>query len=641
MRYALSQLRWDPARTLAVGAYTAFRMRPRQLLGIGERTIRELLVPRLPVNFDRRYERRVPTDPSVRLDAVAADTDALRDALGPDRRRRYRTSAREAADGAPTFLNRSVRISDGRTVEWYADEFDELPALWRMKLYAFQPLSSAVRGFAPTAAAAEHGVTRTFDGWIDDWMETVSIGGSRYLRRAWTPWAVSLRIQHWIRYLTWRRRVGSSPVAPGFETDFLRSIYKNALFLRNHIEYDVDGNHLIENGTALLAAGLVFEGDDHDWLETGVSVLEDAATEQFLDDGCHYERSPMYHILVLTRLLSARHLLERSGRSVPGPIRTVTDEASAFLRRLRPPNGRIPLLNDSVYGEAIPVDACLRYAECVGVDGRNQEPTDADIADPPKRSGYHWLQAGDTSVLVDGGGVGPPHLPGHSHSDLLSVLLWIDDTPVVTDTGTFAYVAGERRNYARGVAGHNTVQVGDSEPIAVAGRYLMGPHPIPKTRIDTGPVSVFEGKYDAQPIGAPGYTHLRAIYAGSQWLVIDDAVAGGTDRPVRGRLHLHPDVSISTDGGTACVEVGDRTVSVHPLGGTRLDVGQSEYFPRFGDAIERPVLEYDDGNDRSGVAVACVVDRSDDVMFDVEDRRFFRLGNDEYRLPSLEFGSIR
>ena len=33
--------------------------------------------------------------------------------------------------------------------------------------------------------------------------------------------------------------------------------------------------------------------------------FEDAAAEQVLDDGMHYERSPMYHMIVLERLLDA------------------------------------------------------------------------------------------------------------------------------------------------------------------------------------------------------------------------------------------------------------------------------------------------------------------------------------------------
>lgn len=64
-----------------LGFHTVARMQPRQLAGIGVRTSRELLLPRLPVDFDQSYERDVPSDPAVSPDALAENTATLRDCL--------------------------------------------------------------------------------------------------------------------------------------------------------------------------------------------------------------------------------------------------------------------------------------------------------------------------------------------------------------------------------------------------------------------------------------------------------------------------------------------------------------------------------------------------------------------------------
>ncbi len=673
----------EPMRTLYLGAHTLARMRPRQLAGIAERTARELVVPALPVDVDRRYERRVPADPAARTDPLAANTDLRRDATPAATRRRHRTGARAAAAGTPAFLNRTARVTTDGTVDWDADRLAALPLQWRLKLYGFEPLADALYGFPPDGVP--EAVRRSLDGWCRDWLDAdvdaVGIGRGRYLRGAWTPWAVSLRIVRWLRYLAWRRRDG--PDEASFDRAIRREIYRNALFLERHVEWDVDGNHLVENGTGLLAAGLAF--DVGGWTETGTSILTTAAREQFLDDGCHYERSPMYHAAVLTRYLTAVDLLSRYGRPVPGRLETTAADAADFLAYLRPPDGEIPLLNDAVHGEAPPLESCLRYARAVGLaptppasgttaaltaDGAgdtrraaHREPTEGDgtgddgctRSDPPGHagtvgeSGYCWLRTDAGSMLVDGGPVGPPHLPGHSHSDTLGVLLWIDGRQVVTDTGTYGYTAGPRRNYARGVRSHNTVQLGDAEPIPLGGRYLMGPRPEPRSRVRRRcSVTLFEGRYDARPLAAAPYTHHRALYAGDDWWLIDDTVTAVASRrdgpPVEdggtvSRLHLHPDVDHRHEDGTVRLRTGaDRPIRIHPLDGATVSTARRPYFPRFGHAVDRTVVEIrpaagDPG--RVGVAVT-VGDPPGDVSLetDADGSRRIRLGDGEHPLPA-------
>ena len=580
-----------PSKQLYLGFHTVKRMETRQLVGIGERKTRELLIPSLPIDFDRWYDRRVPDDPRANLSTVRTNTSTIRSCLSDTTRESFRTRAREAADGAPTFLNRTLHIADDTAVNWYDDRFDDLPLLWALKLYAFQPLYWFCLGCEPDSEMATP-LREQFDGWIADWIDTVDVGSPQYLRRTWTPWAVSLRILHLLRYLAWRRECVSAESTDSFDREVRREIYKNTLFLDNHVEWDVGGNHLIENGIALLASGLVF--DRESWVEAGQEVLIDAADNQFLDDGYHFERSPIYHVLVLTRYLTACDLLGRNDRTLPESVEQTAANGTALLGYLRPPDGRIPLLNDSVYDQALGLDACLRYARTLGFedDGDRWHVPGGD-GDGRQTSGYHWLRTDDGAMLIDGGAVGPPHLPGHSHSDTLSLLLWLDGQPVVTDTGTFGYVDDSLREYARGAAGHNTVQVGDSEPIAIGGKYLMGPRPTPRTRIERGDVTLFEGVYKAEPYAADPYIHHRSVYAGDSWWFIQDTVTGHDASPMRARLHLHPEVTPTVErSGRVHLAYPGGKAFIYPLESTRTSIDTGPYFPRFGVHRQRPVLEF-------------------------------------------------
>ncbi|WP_138004391.1 alginate lyase family protein [Halalkalirubrum salinum] len=639
-----------PLGVISLYAQTIGRMHTQQLVGIAERTLRERVLTHVPFDFDRRYEARVPGVLHPETEPFESDTETLQASLGPKTVSLLRARTMDAAAGTPQFLNRSLDIDNHGSIDWNDDQLDALPRLWRLKLCAFEPLGEAAISVDPEHDQIKS-VLSAFDNWIRSWIRHAEIASSHYLRRDWTPYAVSLRIQHWLRYLTWRQQIvrnfgplswQTRRVSPGisstiriptqnshplpsqsvepedregpsaFERELAREIYKNALFLRNHVEQDVGGNHLVENGVALIAAGVAFDGepDAHDWLDTGQSILKMVCERQFLDDGCHFERSPMYHVLVLTRLITACNLCSLAGEPIDEKISTTTAAGAAYLRALRPPDGQIPLLNDSVYDEAIPLDACLRYADRVGI--AQLDPPDLSTVGPRPLGtggGYRWIRTELGSILVDCGPVGPPHLPGHAHSDCLSILLWIDGQPIVTDTGTFDYEAGLRRMYARGVRGHNTVQVGDDEPIDLGGRFLMGRQPKPTAgAIATANTTLFEGQYDTN-----GYTHRRSIAGGDRWWVLRDAVDNHDGQCIRSRLHLHPSVETCIRPETIELSVDDEPLlTITPLGETTVHTSPGEYFPRFGVAYDRTVITLENaGSQDEQVALGCLLSPPD------------------------------
>lgn len=630
--------------SLFITGYTVAHMDPSQVVGMGERVGRQFLVPKLPVNFDRRYDQKVPDRLTLHPAPIRENTTQMRDSLSSKTRRKFRERSRAAAAGEVTFLNRTHSITDESGVDWKADNLKEVPLLWWLKLYAFEPIEWILLGFDPDNDEAAT-LRKTFDRWIDDWMDEVEIGEPNYLRRTWTPYAVSLRILNWSRYL--------ATYAEGtkFDAELARGVYKNASFLSNHVESDVGGNHLIENGAALVAAGLLFGDDGRSWVGRGLSILEDAAEDQFLVDGCHYERSPMYHVQTLTRYLSIRDLLIRADQPVPESIDRIARDGVAFLSSIRPPNGKLPLLNDAVRGQTLTLDECLEYASATSIDVSEVDTPWGDGPDPSggtsarDHSGLGWLDTESGRMLIDGGAVGPPHLPGHSHSDLLSYLLWLGDSPIITDTGTFDYSRGPRRIYSRGVRGHNSVQVDEVEPIELTGKYLMGPRPVPTTRWERGDIDVFEGYYRTRPFRGPGYHHNRLIAAGDRWWLVWDRVSPTGHDDVRSRIHLHPDVTVTRDNsGRTHLNSGDapaETVGawLHPLDRAELSLTDGPYFPEFGTAIDRPVLTVESALRPStptgfGYILTTVETDSPTVKIgDQSEATALTIGNTEHPLP--------
>jgi len=554
-------------------AYRTVRnMKPVQIAGIAERRLRHAVIPRLPIDFDARYARRVPAEFTLSPAPLGENLSKLRRSLSDAERNRYRDAAIDAAERRYTFLDRTIAFGD--RIDWDHEAIDAAPLFWRLKLEAFQGFEWLVLSEASPSAVDD--VRSSLEQQVFRWDAGHPIGEGPYLRRSWIPHSVSLRVLHWCRYVAWCASDDDVTVSDRL----LRIIYRNALFLNNHVEHDVGGNHLIENAVALVAAGTLFRAHDTGWARTGLRLLESAARNQFLGDGCHFERSPMYHVTALRRYATAYDVLSSVG------FRTTADAAMGFLARLIHPSGRIPLLNDSVHGEAIEAPSCLSYCRACGLT-----PTDR-ARDRPDGSGYRTLSTEAGTMLFDVGDVGPPHLPAHSHNDHLSVLLWIVGDPVLTDTGVYDYGANRRRQYARGVAAHNTAQYGSVEPIPIGGSYLMGKRTAVSVVADE-PGSI-TARYARRTVGGPAYEHRRTVAtAGLGWDIVD-RLSAESDGPYTVRYHFHPTTTVTAsrnvDSGFDVDRDGERIALIRVHGDDRCHLTQSPYFPRYGREKRRPMV---------------------------------------------------
>ena len=74
-----------------------------------------------------------------------------------------------------------------------------------------------------------------------------------------------------------------------------------------NLEYHLLGNHLLENAFSLLFASYYF---NYDLYYIKSKFLLEKLNEQILNDGAHYELSPMYHQIILFRILDSINLIK-------------------------------------------------------------------------------------------------------------------------------------------------------------------------------------------------------------------------------------------------------------------------------------------------------------------------------------------
>ena len=123
-------------------------------------------------------------------------------------------------------------------------------------------------------------------------------------------------------------------------------------------------------------------------------------------DGCHVERSPLYHAVALQDLVEVRALL---GDASPDWLGETVERMAGFLAHLLHGDGDLPLFGDAWRGE---IDPRRLLAEA----GGTQPPP----RDPERHSGLLALRRGETFAVLRAGPHGPDYQLGHAHGDLLS-----------------------------------------------------------------------------------------------------------------------------------------------------------------------------------------------------------------------------
>ena len=353
------------------------------------------------------------------------------------------------------------------------------------------------------------------------------------------PYPTALRMHNWIKFFILHPEQRTAARED--------SLYRQYRLLRKRIERHIDGNHLLEDAFALYA-GAVWFGEKKGTERFG-SLLERLLGEQILPDGAHFEQSPMYHCILLERLLDCCNLR---------PTEEMERQAGRMLGHLESiiwGDGDIPLLNDSAQGVA-PAPALLRaYARRLGLEA-------APL--PLRECGYRRLAAGTMEAVVDAGGITASWQPGHSHADCFNYELRIAGCPAVCDSGISTYEKNSRRLWERSTGAHNTVSVGGRDSSEVWSGFRVGRRACVKL-LEDRPDGVF-----AVHDGFGSCLHFRSFRIEGSGFTVKDSLSVEADAV--SRIHLAPEAGAATIDGDRIV-CRDFTVKVQGASGIRLVPG--------------------------------------------------------------------
>lgn len=478
-------------------------------------------------------------------------------------------SSNVAAEGAFRFLNISKPFDLNR-MDWTCRDMSKL---WRYNLHYFDYLHAAAQ--TPEINA----------GLISSWIEHNRPG----TEDAWEPFTVSLRVVNWIKYFLQPENQGT------VRREWLRSLHHQALWLERNIESHLLANHYFKNGKALFFAGTFFDGEDADrWLKKGARIVGDELDEQILPDGGHFERSPMYHAMILEDCLDLLNL--GLGTRNARLVEKLTTKCRAMLRFLGGmihPDGEIALFNDAAFGIEATFDMLADYFQ--RLTGEKVEIPDGPCWSFPD-TGYFVMapRLGDR-LIIDCGPVGPDYQPGHSHCDCLSFELSLKGRRVIVDSGCCQYVDGDIRRYNRGDHGHNTLTIDGENQSEVWGAHRCGRRAYPiDSMVEQGQDAClrFSGAHNGYRHLKGSPTHRRTVTWSNDTLLVEDRVEGGGVHDIEARLHIHPGLEVMlTDGKAIIRDQGTVLAAITPCGSGRIERDAGWYCPEFGVQLPCVVLK--------------------------------------------------
>jgi uncharacterized heparinase superfamily protein len=488
--------------------------------------------------------------------------------------------------GRFVFLHREHELA--RPADWNNRAWDKL---WLYNLHYFDDLNAEGRELRESQHLA------LMNRWVDE--------NSPGQGNGWEPYPLSLRIVNWVKWA-----LADNPLS----SHLLNSLAIQVRYLRRRLEVHILGNHLLANAKALVFAGLFFSGREAQaWLNKGMDILSRQVPEQVLPDGGHFERSPMYHAIILEDLLDLVNMARTFAGALPGKWRCLSLEwvdaiqrMSSWLRVMSHPDKEIALFNDAAFGIAPTPGALEDYAARLGIsmpgspaslsrEGNTGTPHGGEervshLTD----TGYVRVQMGPAVAFLDVAPIGPDYLPGHGHADSLSFELSLNGRRVIVDSGTSCYGSGQERMRQRSTAAHNTVMIDGEDSSEVWGSFRVArrARPFGLKLLENEDETLVTCAHDGYRRLPGKAVHCREWRFKADELSIRDLIKGRFSQAV-GRFHFHPGVQLemanSRAGGDVILPGGQR-VSFEVLGG-RPRVRPSTYHPEFGVSLEGHCLE--------------------------------------------------
>ena len=334
------------------------------------------------------------------------------------------------------------------------------------------------------------------------------------------PYPVSLRIINISKFIS-RYNVKEEWLYHELVTDLK--------FLNGRLEYHLLGNHLLENAFALYVGGVIT--GQNEFIQNGKNLLNKEMKEQILNDGMHYERSPMYHLIILERVIDTLNFSEAYNDNLKLLLKSYAIKMTSFARNWEELI-RFPMIQDSAYDIALPVNVLNAYSK--SLLGKEYPSLPSEM----KESGYRILRSGEFYLFANVGCIAPSYQPAHAHSDELTFELFYNDLPYIVDMGISTYQKNEQRKLERSSSSHNCISLNDENLSDIWSGFRVGKR---------AKVSSKSNKNNINAICKNKKIEIsREFCLSNRGIKLIDNIKLNSTGMAFGYLHIHPDYELES-----------------------------------------------------------------------------------------------
>lgn len=395
----------------------------------------------------------------------------------------------------------------------------------------------------------------------------------------WEAYPLSIRVVNWVQWTLSGGRLSE---------EARNSLAVQTRCLARQMEYYLLGNHLLANAKALVFAGGYFKGVEGDgWLEEGLLLFRTQLREQILGDGGHFERSPMYHSIILCDVLDVLNLLRtffaRQYAHVITELKRIAQTMQDYLTTLCHPDGKIALFNDSAHCIAPSPFELHDYARRLGVEAReNSLAAIRYLAE----SGFCRAEWGQAVLFADVGPIAADYAAGHGHADVLSFELSLFGRRYMVDSGVSVYGESAERLRQKGTSAHNTVIVDGRDSSELWGGFRVARRACPlEVRVEQGEDGlIISAGHDGYRRLPGNVVHRRSWTMSERSLTIVDRLEGTRVHEIAVSFHLHPEYTLEKTGSNEFLVRGEELPAVRVATDPALhsDAVCATYHPEFG-----------------------------------------------------------
>lgn len=400
----------------------------------------------------------------------------------------------------------------------------------------------------------------------------------------WEPYTISLRIVNWVKFLL-NNKIDNP--------DINRSIIEQGEFLFNRPEYHIQANHLFSNAKAMLYVGCFINDDESKKIfKKGIKIFKKQISEQVLNDGAHYELSPMYHSLFLLDILDLINLSkaypDKFNQNVKNRLLHSQKALYKWLIAVQHIDRSLPFFNDTCNQISLEFKKINDYMSCLNLKTAASQKTNA--LSKNLESGLISLKKEKYFFIGDFSEVKSCYQPGHFHASTLSFELSLKEKKIFVNSGISTYENNDDRLFQRSSNSYNTITIDNKSSSEVWSSFRLGNRVmnVKKEIINSADKLIINSSHDGYLQQGLNCIHSRRFIFYKSRILINDTIEGNFNNATS-RYYLHPDVKIiNTNKTSVNLQVGEDKFSIKA--NQNIDIIDSKYWPEFGKFIKNKCI---------------------------------------------------